>query len=56
MFKFKFIFILLFPFIVNAQSDLDSILKGGEIIVNGLTFLKGTDKDIVKEAKQMGFI
>ncbi len=48
--------LLLLSIEIQAQSNLDKVLKGGEIIVNGLTFLKGTDKDIVKEAKQMGFI
>ncbi len=32
----------------NAQSDVDKILKGGEIIVNGLSFLK-KDKSEAKE-------
>lgn len=31
-----------------SQSDVDKILKGGEIIVNGLSFLK-KDKSEVKE-------
>lgn len=33
---------------VFSQSDVDKILKGGEIIVNGLSFLK-KDKSEVKE-------
>ena len=33
---------------VYSQSDVDKILKGGEIIVNGLSFLK-KDKSEVKE-------
>ena len=33
---------------VYSQSDVDKILKGGEIIVNGLSFLK-KDKSDVKE-------
>ena len=45
--------IFLLPLLSSAQSDL---LKGGELILNGISFLKGTDEDIVKEAKQMGFI
>lgn len=32
---------------INAQSDVDKILKGGEIIVNGLSFLK-KDKSEIK--------
>jgi ABC-type histidine transport system ATPase subunit len=37
--RFLLIFILV-SFKLNAQSDVDKILKGGEIIVNGLSFLK----------------
>lgn len=33
--------ILLFPLITFSQSNIDKILKGGEIIVNGLSFIKG---------------
>ena len=44
--------ILLYFFFSNclcySQSDFDKILKGGEIIVNGLSFLK-KDKSEVKE-------
>ena len=42
--------ILFFLFInlSNAQSDIDKVLKGGEIIVNGLSFLK-KDKSEAKE-------
>ena len=43
--------IFTFFLIINncqAQSDVDKILKGGEIIVNGLSFLK-KDKSEVKE-------
>lgn len=40
-------FLILF-FKSNAQSDVDKILKGGEIIVNGLSFLK-KDKSESKE-------
>ena len=39
---------LLSNIIVYSQSDVDKILKGGEIIVNGLSFLK-KDKSEVKE-------
>jgi len=28
-----------------AQSDIDKVLKGGEIIVNGLSFLKGNKSE-----------
>lgn len=34
---------------VYCQSDVDKILKGGEILVNGLSFLK-KDKSEVKES------
>lgn len=47
--KNKLLFILLLIPIINySQSDVDKILKGGEIIVNGLSFLK-KDKSEVKE-------
>ncbi len=45
--RFLLIFILV-SFKLNAQSDVDKILKGGEIIVNGLSFLK-KDKLEAKE-------
>ncbi len=48
--------LLLLSIEIQAQSNLDKVLKRGGIIVNGLTFLKGTDEEIVKEAKRMGFI
>ena len=34
------ILIILQPICMNAQSDIDKVLKGGEILVNGLSFLK----------------
>lgn len=40
--------VLLFFSFSNAQSDVDKILKGGEIIINGLSFLK-KDKTETKE-------
>ena len=43
------LFFILFSFsICYSQSDVDKILKGGEIIVNGLSFLK-KDKSEAKE-------
>lgn len=37
--------IILFAFVITtssfAQSDIEKLLKGGEIIVNGLSFIKG---------------
>lgn len=41
-------FLLFNVFFCYSQSDVDKILKGGEIIVNGLSFLK-KDKSEVKE-------
>lgn len=42
---FLFIFI---PLFIHSQSDVDKILKGGEILINGLSILK-KDKSEVKE-------
>ena len=42
------IFLVFINFSIFAQSDVDKILKGGEIIVNGLSFLK-KDKSEAKE-------
>ena len=47
----KTLFLLIFTnsFLFSySQSDVDKILKGGEIIINGLSFLK-KDKSEVKE-------
>ncbi len=38
--RLYFLCIFFFTNFLYAQSDLDNILKGGEIIVNGLSFLK----------------
>jgi hypothetical protein len=46
--KFIIILITLFSSFSYCQSDVEKILKGGEIIVNGLSFLK-KDKSEVKE-------
>jgi hypothetical protein len=43
-----FLISLFFPLISFSQSDINKILKGGEIIVNGLSFLK-KDKSSEKE-------
>ncbi len=32
---------LMLPMISNAQSDFQNLLKSGEILVNGLSFIKG---------------
>lgn len=42
------IYLILFPLFLYPQSNIDKILKGGEIIVNGLSILK-KDKSEVKE-------
>lgn len=39
------IFFFVFTFKVNAQTDIEKILKGGEILVNGLTILKNNKSD-----------
>jgi hypothetical protein len=39
--KAKIVFLSLFIInFVNAQSDFDKVLKGGEVLVNGLSFFK----------------
>lgn len=40
--------ITLFPILSYSQSDVDKVLKAGEIVINGLSFLK-KDKSEVKE-------
>jgi hypothetical protein len=47
--KTLLLFILTLPLVSSAQSDLEKILKGGEIIVNGLSILR-KDKSEVKES------
>ena len=48
MSKIKTLIICLITITSYSQTDVDKILKGGEIIVNGLSFLK-KDKSEVKE-------
>ena len=43
-----FLIAIIFSNLLYSQSDVDKILKGGEIIVNGLSFLK-KDKSEGKE-------
>lgn len=43
--KFCVISIFLFTNLMYSQTDIDKILKGGEIIVNGLSFLKGNKSE-----------
>lgn len=46
---FSIIFIILFCFNVSySQSNIDNILKGGEIIVNGLSFFKKDNNESIK--------
>ncbi len=46
-----FIFLLFIPFFNYSQSDVDKILKGGEIIVNGLSFLKNNKSEVKTNSK-----
>jgi hypothetical protein len=48
--RYKFVLLMIFlnSFKMVGQSSIDQILKGGEIIVNGLSFFK-KDKSNVKE-------
>lgn len=39
--KYYVLILIFLPMISFAQSDIDKLLKGGEIIVNGLSFIKG---------------
>jgi hypothetical protein len=38
--KYYVLILIFLPMISFAQSDIDKLLKGGEIIVNGLSFIK----------------
>ena len=47
--KLNFFIVIIICFnSVNSycQSDIDKVLKGGEIIVNGLSFLKGNKSNL----------
>jgi hypothetical protein len=47
--RLKFIIVIIICFnSINSycQSDIDKVLKGGEIIVNGLSFLKGNKSNL----------
>ena len=39
--KYYVLILIFLPIISFAQSDIDKLLKGGEIVVNGLSFIKG---------------
>ena len=41
----KLIIFLLFPIITFAQSDFEKVIKSGEILVNGLSFLKSNKSE-----------
>lgn len=46
--KIKILFLIFFSVFYNiiySQSDIEKILKGGEIIVNGLSFFKGNKSE-----------
>lgn len=45
------LFFLLFSINTYSQSDIDKVLKGGEIIVNGLSFLKGNKSNLTTNSK-----
>lgn len=46
------IFILfLFPTFLSAQSDLEAAIKGGELLLSGLTILKVSKSDAKKNSK-----
>jgi hypothetical protein len=51
--KLKFITstVLLFAFQLQAQSDLDKVIKGGELLLGGLSFLKVTKSDPKTDSK-----
>lgn len=46
----KLICFLLFPFILSAQSDLQTAIKGGEILLSGLSIFK-TSKGSTSDSK-----
>ncbi|MBD3582218.1 hypothetical protein [Flavobacterium selenitireducens] len=45
----SFIAILLFPFFFFAQSDLDKVMRGGELLLGSLTILKMARSDDKKK-------
>ena len=49
-FKVLIIIVLLLPVFSFAQSDIDKVLKGGEILVNGLSFLKGNKSNLTSSS------
>lgn len=52
--KIKKVFLIVFLFIStlgSAQSDLDRVLKGGELLLGGLSFLKVANSNPEKDSK-----
>ncbi len=41
MFKKLILLLFIYPTLLYSQSDVEKVLKGGEILVNGLSFFKG---------------
>ncbi len=41
MFKKLILLLFIYPTLLYSQSDIEKVLKGGEILVNGLSFFKG---------------
>lgn len=41
MFKKIILLLFIYPTLLYSQSDIEKVLKGGEILVNGLSFFKG---------------
>ena len=49
--KFNFFILLLLPVLSFAQSDLQNVLKGGELLLSGLSILKISKSDTKKDSK-----
>lgn len=49
--KIIFIFSVLFPFCIFPQSNLETAIKGGELILSGLSILKISKSDVKKNSK-----
>ena len=49
--KIIFMFFALFPFCVFPQSNLETAIKGGELILSGLSILKISKSDDKKNSK-----
>jgi hypothetical protein len=46
MIKILLVFILSIPIFTYSQTDFEKVLKGGEILVNGLTILRNNKSEI----------